>query len=179
MILKTFSKRTDSFHKFHAFFNFNIGLFVKFLYEFLYGDNYISASCWFNTRKLDWQQECREQSIAEVLQSEDALLINDSDGEITDNVTNVTASETFDIMDAVKCFAEIYGGKQMNVMLIELIGKMKTFKLQNFRQSTIRMFFKNKVVLPMIIFSSKNSKFPYSGHLLIAYIFFRNRSGPL
>ena len=75
---------------------------------------------------MDWRQECREQSIAEVLQSEDALLINDSDGEIADKVTNVTASETFDIMDAVKCFTEIY-----------------------------------------------------SGHLLIAYIFFRNRSGPL
>ena len=28
---------------------------------------------------IDWQQECRENNIAEVLQSEDIVLINDSD----------------------------------------------------------------------------------------------------
>ena len=76
------------------------------------------------------------------MQSEDAVLINDSDDEIADNVTKVTASETLDILDAVKCFTEIHGVKQMNVMLIGLIRKMKILKLQNFRQSTIRMFFK-------------------------------------
>ena len=75
--------------------------------------------------QVDRRQECREKSIAEVLQSEDAVLINDSDNEITDNVTKVMESETL----AVKCFTEIHGDKQMNVMLIELIGKMKTLKL--------------------------------------------------
>ena len=54
----------------------------------------------------------------------------------------MTVSETLDSLDAVKCFTEIHEDKQMNVMLIELIGKMKTLKLQKFRQSTIRMFFK-------------------------------------
>ena len=91
---------------------------------------------------VDRRQECREESIAEVLQSEDAVLINDLDDEIADNVTKVTTSETLDSLHAVKCFTEIHGDKQMNVMLIELIVKMKTLKLQNFRQSTIRMFFK-------------------------------------
>ena len=33
----------------------------------------------------DWQQECREKSIAEVLQSEDTDLINDWDDEIVDD----------------------------------------------------------------------------------------------
>ena len=78
---------------------------------------------------VDRQQECQEQSIAEVLQSEDAVLINDLDDEIAD---------TLDSLDAVKCFTEIHGDKQMNVMLIELIRKMKTLKLQ----SPIRMIFK-------------------------------------
>ena len=79
--------------------------------------------------QVDRRQECREKSIAEVLQSEDAVLINDSDNEIADNVTKVMESETLESLDAVKCFTEIHGDKQMNVMLIELIGKMKTLKL--------------------------------------------------
>ena len=70
--------------------------------------------------QVDWRQECREKRIAEVLQSEDAVLINDSDDEIVDDVTNMTASEALDSLDAVKCFAEIHGDKQMNVMLNEL-----------------------------------------------------------
>ena len=132
----------NRFHRlFYAIFNFNISVFVKFLYGFLYGDNYISASCWFNTSRSA-HEECREESIAEVLQSENAVLINDSDDEIADNVTKVTASETLNSLDAAKCFTEIQWDKQMNVMLIELIRKMKPLKLQNFRQSTIRMFFK-------------------------------------
>ena len=36
---------------------------------------------------VDWWKECREKSIAEVLQSEDTVLINDSDNEITDKWT--------------------------------------------------------------------------------------------
>ena len=35
--------------------------------------------------EVDWRQECREKSIAGVLQSEDAVLINDSDDEIVDD----------------------------------------------------------------------------------------------
>ena len=98
---------------------------------------------------VDWRQECREKSIADVLQSEDTVLINDSDEEIADDeqdVRNVTASEALDCLDAVKCFAEIYGDKQMNVMLNEVIGKMEILKLQNVRQSTIHMFLRNEVV---------------------------------
>ena len=94
---------------------------------------------------VGWRQECREKSIAEVLQSEDTVLINDSDDEIADDeqdVRKVTASETLDSLDAVKCFTEIHGDKQMNVMLSELIGKVETLKLQIVRQSTIHMSFK-------------------------------------
>ena len=120
---------------------------------------------------VDPQQECREESIAELLQPEDAVLINDLDDEIADNVRKVTPCEILDSLDAVKYSTEIHGDKQMNIMLIELIGKMKTLKSQNFRQSTIRMLLKNKVLFSMIIFSSKKSKTPHSGHLLIACTF--------
>ena len=64
----------------------------------------------------------------------------------------MTASQALDSLDTVKCYAEIHGDKQMNVMLNELIRKVKTLKLQNVRQSTnkevlnflsnIHMFFK-------------------------------------
>ena len=58
------------------------------------------------------------------------------------DVRKVTASEALDILDAVKCFAEIYGDKQKDVMLNELIGKVEKPKLQKVRQSTIYIFFK-------------------------------------
>ena len=90
---------------------------------------------------VDPQQECREESISEVLQPEDAVLINDLDDEIADNVRKVTPCEILDSLDAVKYSTEIHGDKQMNIILIELIGKMKTLKSQNFRQSTICMLF--------------------------------------
>ena len=93
---------------------------------------------------VGWRQEYREKSIAEFLQSEDTVLINDSDDEIADeqDVRKVTASEALDSLHAVKCFTEIHGDKQMNVMLSELIGKVETLKLQIVRQSTIHMSFK-------------------------------------
>ena len=58
----------------------------------------------------DWRQECREKSIAEVLQSKDTVLIKDSNDKITDDeqdVRKVTGSEALDSLDAVKCFAKI------------------------------------------------------------------------
>ena len=90
----------------------------------------ITSAPAINSTHVDLRPECREESIAEVLQSEDSVLINDSDNEIPDTVTKVTSSETLDILHA-HC-TEIHGDKQMNVMLIELIGKMKTLKLQNY-----------------------------------------------
>ena len=60
----------------------------------------------------DWRQECREKSIGEVLQSEEQ------------DVRKMTASETIDSLDVVKCFTEIHGDKQMNVMLNELTGTL-------------------------------------------------------
>ena len=52
--------------------------------------------------EVDWRQERREKSIAEVLQSEDAILINYSDDEIVDDkqdVKKLTASEALDSLD--------------------------------------------------------------------------------
>ena len=85
------------------------------------------------------------KSIAGVLQSEDIVLINDSDDKIADykqDVRKTTAFEALDSLDAVNCFSEIHGDKQMNVMLNGLIGKVETLKLQSVRQSTIHIFFK-------------------------------------
>ena len=80
-------------------------------------------------------QECREKSIAVILQSEDTTLINYWDDEIADDdkedVRKVTASEALDSVVTVNCFAEIHGDKQMNVMLNKLIEPVK---LQNARQ---------------------------------------------
>ena len=59
----------------------------------------------------------------------------------------MTASEALDSLDAVKCFAEIHGDKQMNVMLNELKGRVETLKFQSIRQSATHMFFlRNEVV---------------------------------
>ena len=71
--------------------------------------------------------------------------MNHSDDKIADykqDVRKATAFETIDSLDAVNCFSEILGHKQMNVMLNGLIGKVETLKLQNVRQSTIHIFFK-------------------------------------
>ena len=57
-------------------------------------------------------------------------------------VRKVTAFEALDSLDPVMCFANVYGDKQMNVMLNELIEKVEILKLQNVSQSTIHMFFK-------------------------------------
>ena len=40
----------------------------------------------------------------------------------------VTASEALDSLFAVKCFDEIHGDKQINVILNESIGKVEIFK---------------------------------------------------
>ena len=53
------------------------------------------------------------------MQSEDTILINDSDGEIVDDeqdIRKMMASAALDSLDAVKCFAEIQEDKHMNVM---------------------------------------------------------------
>ena len=80
------------------------------------------------------------------MQSEDIVLINDSDDEIADDEQDfrkVTASKALDVLDAVKCFAESHGDKQMNVMLNELIGKVETLKLD---KVLFVCFLRNEVV---------------------------------
>ena len=82
------------------------------------------------------------------MQSEDTVLINDSNDEFADDeqdVKIVTASEALDSLDVVKCFVEIHGDKQMSVMLNEFLGKVGKLKLQNVRQMPI-CFLRNEVV---------------------------------
>ena len=59
-------------------------------------------------------------------------------------------------LDAAKRFAEIQGDKHMNVVLNELIGKGETLKCDKILlKNTIESYHN---------FSSKKSKFLYSGH---------------
>ena len=57
----------------------------------------------------------------------------------------MTGCEALDSLDTVKRFAEMYGDTQINVMLNELMGKVKTLKLENVRQSTSTCFLRNDV----------------------------------
>ena len=103
---------------FHTFFKFNADAFVKFLY----GDYYTRGIAIRST-----------------------VLVNDSNGEITNDEQDgrkVAISEALDSLDHAKCFAEIHGDKQMNLMLNELIEKVGTIKLQN----VSIYFLRNKVV---------------------------------
>ena len=103
---------------FHTFFKFNADAFVKFLY----GDYYTRGIAIRST-----------------------VLVNDSNGEITNDEQDgrkVTISEALDSLDHAKCFPEIHGDKQMNLILNELIEKVGTIKLQN----VSIYFLRNKVV---------------------------------
>ena len=64
----------------------------------------------FDPTHLDWWQECREKSIAEVLQSENTVLSNNSDNKIADDeqdVRKMTASETLDSLYTVSVLLKL------------------------------------------------------------------------
>ena len=65
----------------------------------------------------------------------DEITIDEQDG------GKVTISEALDSLDDVKCFTEIDGDKQMNLMLNESLEKVKIIKLQN----VFIRFLRNKV----------------------------------
>ena len=70
----------------------------------------ITSEAAVNLTHVDQRQKYREKRIEEVFQSEDAVLINNSDGEIFDDekdVRKVTSFKALDSQDAVKCFAAI------------------------------------------------------------------------
>ena len=65
----------------------------------------------------------------------DEITIDEQDG------GKVTISEALDSLDDVKCFTEIDGDKQMNLMLNESLEKVEIIKLQN----VFIHFLRNKV----------------------------------
>ena len=86
-------------------------------------------------KHVDWQQECWEKSMAEVLQSEDTVLIKNLDAEFADDeqdAKKMMAPEALNSLGIVKCFAEIHGDNQMNVMLNELIRQVETKVLSKY-----------------------------------------------
>ena len=83
------------------------------------------------------------------MQSEDTVLINDLEDEIADHekdVRKMTASEALDSLNAVKCFAEIHGDKQMNIMLNELTGKVEILNCKTLDEVLSICFLRNEVV---------------------------------
>ena len=77
MILKTFSKWTDFTGYFMHFSTLTSVYLSSFSIDFSM-ETITSVPVVYSTH-VDRRQECREESIAEVLQSEDAVLINDLD----------------------------------------------------------------------------------------------------
>ena len=93
-------------------------------------------------------------------------------------------------------FIEVNGSDHLNMIFNELIENVEQITLKNQKQSDIRSFFrftnkfylycslvsyeKNILYLSFSsIFLPKNSKTLYSGHLVIADTFFRDRKSPL
>ena len=95
-----------------------------------------TTSCWSDTcrlaTKMPTKNHCRGLAIIRCCFSQ---WLGWQIADDKQDVRKVTATEAPDSLDAVKCFAEIHGDKQLNVLPNELIRKMETLKSQNVRQS--------------------------------------------
>ena len=89
-----------------------------------------------NTQNVDWRQESREISIAEVIYLEDvASSVNESSdeaGEPDKGKITLTVSEALESLDRVKNCIEVHGDNEMNMMLNDLIGRVEKLKLKTF-----------------------------------------------
>ena len=88
-----------------------------------------------NTQNVDWRQESRERSIAEVIHLED--LESGDEGTIT-----LTVSEALESLDGVKNCTEVHGDNEMNMTLNDLIGRVQKLKLKTSRETNISSFLK-------------------------------------
>ena len=88
-----------------------------------------------NTQNVDWRQESRERSIAEVIHLED--LESGDEGTIT-----VTVPKALDSLDGVKNCIEVHGDNEMNMTLNILIGRVQKLKLKISRETNISSFLK-------------------------------------
>ena len=99
---------------------------------------------------LDWRQETRNESIAEVMETsgDSAKVIYQSKEKpeiVTDEDENwkITAAETLKKLDEVKNFMEVSGSNHLNMIFNQLIENVEQMKLKNQKQSDIRSFFRS------------------------------------
>ena len=82
-----------------------------------------------NTQNVDWRQESRERSIAEVIHLEDvASSVNESGDEADEpdeGKITLTVSEALESLNGVKNCTEVHGDNEMNMMLNDLIGRVE------------------------------------------------------
>ena len=99
-----------------------------------------------NTQNVDWRQESRERSIAEVIHLEDVASSVKESGDEADEPDEgkiiLTVSETLESLDGVKNCTEVRGDNEMNMMLNDLIGRVEKLKLKTLRQTYITSFLK-------------------------------------
>ena len=99
---------------------------------------------------VDWRQETRNKSIAEVMETSDAAaeeanqfkeepdLVTDEDKN-----RNITAAEALNILVEVKNFIEVNGSDHLNMIFNELIENVEQMKLKNQKQNDIRSLFRS------------------------------------
>ena len=98
---------------------------------------------------VDWKQETRNKSIAEVMETSDAAAEEAKQSKeepeiVTDEDKNskITAAETLKKLDEVKNFIEVNGRDNWNLIFNVLIENVEQMKLKNQKQSDIRSFFR-------------------------------------
>ena len=98
---------------------------------------------------VDWRQETRNKSIAEVMETSDAAAEEAKQSKeepeiVTDEDKNskITAAETLKKLDEVKNFIEVNGRDNWNLIFNVLIENVEQMKLKNQKQSDIRSFFR-------------------------------------
>ena len=99
-----------------------------------------------NTQYVDWRQESREKSIAQVIHLEDvALSVNESGDEADEadeGKITLTVSVALQSLDGVNNCIENHGDNEVNMMLNDLIGRFEKLKLKILRRTNITSFLK-------------------------------------
>ena len=99
---------------------------------------------------VEWGQETRNKSIAEVIETSNAAAeeANQSKEEreiVTNEDENrkITASEALKKFDEAKNFIEVNGSDYLNMIFNEVIENLEQMKLKNQKQNDIRSFFRS------------------------------------
>ena len=92
---------------------------------------------------VDWRQETRNKSIAEVMETSDAAAEEAKQSkEEPEIVTDEDENSKITELDEVKNFIEVNGRDNWNTIFNVLIENVEQMKLKNQKQSDIRSFFR-------------------------------------